>query len=120
MTDAPMLDQSPRWARLARFAVVALLALAGTHPLGAQNAARGGYHIVARYTVGGDGGWDYVTVDTARSRIFVTRGDRVMVIDQATGKLLGEIPGLNRAHGVALDYSTNHGFATSGGDSTVI
>jgi YVTN family beta-propeller protein len=120
MTDAPTLDQSPRWARLARFAVVALLALAGTHSLGAQNAAGGGYHIVARFSVGGDGGWDYVTVDTARSRIFVTRGDRVMVIDQATGKLLGEIPGLSRAHGVALDYSTNHGFATSGGDSTVI
>jgi DNA-binding beta-propeller fold protein YncE len=120
MSVSPMANYRPRRARLVRFAAVTLLALAGTHSLGAQDAAGGGYHIAARFTVGGDGGWDYVTVDTARSRVFVTRGDRVMVIDAGTGKLLAEIPGLNRAHGVALDYSTNHGFATSGADSTVV
>ena len=42
-----------------------------------------------------------------------------MVIDPATGKLLGEIPGLNRAHGIAFAYAEGHGFATSGADSTV-
>jgi YVTN family beta-propeller protein len=109
MMDSPML----------RVAIVTLAALAGTRALGAQNAA-GQYHIAARFQVGGDGGWDYLTVDTARSRVFITRGDRVMVIDQGTGKMLAEIPGLSRGHGVALDYSTNHGFVTSGADSTVI
>jgi len=120
MTASPMADRSPQRARLARFAAVTLLALAGTHSVRAQGAAGGGYHIAARYTVGGDGGWDYLTVDTARSRVFVTRSDRVMVVDEGTGKLLAEIPGLNRGHGVALDYSTNHGFVTSGADSTVL
>jgi YVTN family beta-propeller protein len=43
-----------------------------------------------------------------------------MVVDEATGKLIGEIGGkLNRVHGVAFSYATGHGFITSGGDSTV-
>lgn len=70
-----------------------------------------GYHITARFSVGGDGGWDYLTIDTARSRVFVARSDRVMVVDEAAGKMLAEIPGSSRGHGVALDYSSNHGFA---------
>ncbi len=70
--------------------------------------------------LGGDGGWDYVTVDTAGRRVFIARQNRVMVVDQESGKLLGEIPGLDRAHGVAFAYAAGHGFATSGGDSTVL
>ena len=58
-------------------------------------------------------------MDTARGRLFISRSDRVMVVDQTSGKVLGEIGGLNRGHGVAFDYATNHGFATSGADSTV-
>lgn len=102
-------------ARLARVAIAVLIALAATRSLGAQK-----YHVASRYPLGGDGGWDYLTVDTAHSRVFVTRSDRVMVVDQASGKLLGEIKGLSRGHGVALDYVNNHGFATSGADSTVV
>jgi YVTN family beta-propeller protein len=80
----------------------------------------GGYHIIQHYAVGGEGGWDYVIPDTVGNRLFVGRQNRVMVIDLGTGKLAGEIPGLSAAHGVALDYSTGHGFATSGRDSTVV
>jgi DNA-binding beta-propeller fold protein YncE len=85
---------------------------------GAQSSA-GGYHVAQRVPLGGEGGWDYIAVDTARGRLFISRSDRVMVVDQASGKQVGEIAGLNRGHGVALDYATNHGFATSGADSTV-
>ena len=77
------------------------------------------YHVVHTYTLGGDGGWDYLALDTAGHRLFIARQDRVMVVNPETGALLGEIPGLNRAHGVAFDYATGHGFATSGADSTV-
>ena len=78
------------------------------------------YHVVARYPLGGEGGWDYVSIDTARHRVFIGRDNRVMVVDEATGKLVGEIGGtLNRVHGVAFSYATGHGFITSGGDSTV-
>jgi DNA-binding beta-propeller fold protein YncE len=80
---------------------------------------KGPYHLVSSYTLGGDGGWDYVTVDTLGNRLFLARQNRVMVVDENTGKLLGEIPGLSGAHGVALAYDAGHGFATSGRDSSV-
>lgn len=78
------------------------------------------YHVVNTFTLGGDGGWDYVALDTAGHRLFVARGTRVMVIDPASGKLLAEIPGVNGAHGVAFSYGTGKGFATSGRDSSVV
>jgi DNA-binding beta-propeller fold protein YncE len=99
------------------FAAAFSLASAGA-PVFAQQSA--GYRIVQRFTIGGEGGWDYVIPDTASNRLFVGRQNRVMVIDESTGKLLGEIAGLSAAHGVALDYTTGHGFATSGRDSTVV
>lgn len=88
---------------------------AAVAPLRAQT-----YHVTKSFTLGGDGGWDYVTLDTVGHRLFVARQTRVMVIDPATGKLLAEIPGLDRAHGVAFSYGTGKGFATSGGDSSVV
>lgn len=78
------------------------------------------YHVNDRYAIGGSGGWDYLTVDSAGRRLFVTRTDRVTAIDLHTGKVLAEMPGLNRGHGVAFDYVDGAGFATSGEDSTVV
>lgn len=85
----------------------------------AQTSAGASYHVARDLKLGGDGRWDYVTVDTVNHRLFIARQTRVMVVDPTSGKLLGEIPGLNGAHGVALVYATGHGFATSGHDSTV-
>lgn len=87
-------------------------------PVAAQHATAP-YHLIASHTLGGDGGWDYLALDTAYHRVFVTRGDRVMVIDQKSGKLLSEITGLHRTHGVAFDYRASHGFVTASGDSSV-
>jgi YVTN family beta-propeller protein len=108
-----------RHTRLIPALSAAALALAAALPAVAQSTAPGHYAITNRFPVGGDGGWDYLTIDTAGHRLFITRTDRVMVVDQATGKLLGEIPGLHRGHGVAFAYPTGHGFVTSGADSTV-
>jgi outer membrane protein assembly factor BamB len=100
---------------LSRLLSCATLALAvGVLPARAQS-----YHVTATYKLGGDGGWDYLALDTVGHRLFIARQDRIMVVDQAAGTLLGEIPGMNRAHGVAFDYASGHGFATSGADSTV-
>ena len=79
-----------------------------------------GYHIVATLPIGGDGGWDYVAFDTVRHRLFVARGNRLLVLDPETGALLGEIPGINGAHGTALVQDVGHGFVTSGHDSTIV
>jgi DNA-binding beta-propeller fold protein YncE len=84
-----------------------------------QTSTGASYHIARDLKLGGDGRWDYVTVDTVNRRLFIARQTRVMVVDQESGKLLGEIPGLNGAHGVALAFQAGHGFATSGHDSTV-
>ena len=100
---------------LTKLLVAGALALgAAAAPVQAQS-----YHVVKTLTLGGDGGWDYLALDTAGHRLFIARQDRVMVVDPAAGTVLGVIPGLNRAHGVAFDYASGHGFATSGADSTV-
>ncbi|HXY31352.1 MAG TPA: YncE family protein [Gemmatimonadaceae bacterium] len=79
-----------------------------------------GYHVVSTYVLGGDGGWDYLALDTVRHRLFISRQTRVTVVDPATGSAIGEVPGLNSSHGIAFSYETGHGFATSGRDSSVV
>lgn len=74
---------------------------------------------VARFNIGSDGGTDYLMAEPGTSRVFVTRGTHVMVVDGATGKVLGDIPNTPRNHGVALAPASGHGFITSAGDSTV-
>jgi len=74
---------------------------------------------VAKYSIGGDGGTDYLTAEPGTGRVFVSRGTHVMVIDGRTGKVIGDIPDTPRTHGIALAPKSNHGFITNGGDSTV-
>ena len=74
---------------------------------------------VTRFEIGGDGGTDYVTAEPGTGRVFVSRGTHVMVVDGATGKVLGEIPDTPRMHGIGLVAKHNHGFTTNAGDSTV-
>ena len=74
---------------------------------------------VQKYSIGGDGGTDYLTAEPGTGRVFVSRSTHVMVIDGATGKVLGDIPDTPRNHGIALAPKHNHGFITSAGDSTV-
>ena len=78
------------------------------------------YHVAGTYTLGGDGFWDYLYLDSASNRLYIGRNDRVMVVDPASGKLIGEVTGLQRAHGVAIDHAAGRGFATSGGDAMLI
>src|SRR3989475_7953953 len=74
---------------------------------------------VQKYSIGGDGGTDYLTAEAGTTRVFVSRGTHVMVVDGVTGKVLGDIPDTPRTHGIALVPTSHHGFITNGGDSTV-
>src|SRR6266849_2420349 len=74
---------------------------------------------VAKYSIGGDGGTDYLLAEPGTGRVFVSRSTHVMVIDGATGKVIGDIPDTPRNHGIALAPKSGHGFITNGGDSTV-
>jgi len=78
------------------------------------------YRVTHTYTLGGDGSWDYIVPDPPNHRLFIARQTRVMVVDEDTGKLLGEVTGINGAHGTAVAESTGHGFATSGNDQAVV
>jgi DNA-binding beta-propeller fold protein YncE len=95
--------------------LILLLSLFAAPALSAQS-----YTITHTYTVGGDGGWDYVVPDAANHRLFIGRSNRVMVVDMNDGHLIGEITGINGAHGTALATGTGRGFATSGDDSSVV
>jgi DNA-binding beta-propeller fold protein YncE len=78
------------------------------------------YHMTRTYTLGGDGAWDYVVPDPPSHRVFIARQTRLMVVDEDKGTLLGEVSGINGAHGTALAGSSGHGFATAGEDKAVI
>jgi DNA-binding beta-propeller fold protein YncE len=74
---------------------------------------------VAKFSIGGDGGTDYLTAEPGSSKVFVSRGTHVMVLDGTTGKVVGDIPDTPRTHGIALAPKSGRGFITNGGDSTV-
>ena len=78
------------------------------------------YRITQTYTLGGDGRWDYVVPDPPNHRLFIARQNRVMVVDEDSGTLLGEVTGIQGAHGTAVAQATGHGFATSGNDQSVV
>jgi outer membrane protein assembly factor BamB len=96
--------------------IVLALTLAAT-PLLAQSSL---YRITHTYALGGDGSWDYIVPDPPSHRLFIGRQNRVMVVDEDTGRLLGEVTGIQGAHGTAVAGSTGHGFATSGNDQSVV
>ena len=88
-------------------------------PPPSRAADAGRYKVVQTLRVGGDGGWDYLTVDPAARRLYVTRGTRVMVFDADTLAAVGEIPNTAGVHGVALAPELGRGFASNGKASSV-
>ena len=101
-----------------RHAITAFAALA-LALVASPSITRAQTFSVAKYSIGGDGGTDYLTAEPGTSRVFVSRSTHVMVIDGASGKVIGDIPDTPRTHGIALVPKTGHGFTTNGGDSTV-
>jgi YVTN family beta-propeller protein len=102
--------------RIGRLILAALLVACGSAP---ALAAPPGYHILKKIPLGGDGGWDYLTMDSVGRRLYVARANRIMVIDVDDGKLVGEVPNTPGVHGVALVPQRDRGFTSNGGDGTV-
>jgi outer membrane protein assembly factor BamB len=98
--------------------LVLALTLAAVAPLLAQSSSS--YRVTHTYTLGGDGSWDYIVPDPPNHRLFIGRQNRVMVVDENNGALLGEVTGIKGAHGTAVAGATGHGFATSGNDQSVV
>jgi len=77
------------------------------------------YRVTHTCMLGGDGSWDYIVPDPPNHRLFIARQNRVMVVDEDSGMLLGEVTGVQGAHGTAVAASSGHGFATEGNSQTV-
>ena len=98
------------WLRLALF--ISLLATFSP-------AADSGYHVVKTYKLGGEGGWDYLNLDSASRRLYISRATHVIVIDADSGKPVGDIPDTPGVHGIALAPELGRGFVSNGREGTV-
>ena len=92
------------------------------HPArGLRCGSDGGYGVVARWSVAGSDKWDYLTVDPAHHRLFVSRATHVQVFDLDSGKPVGQIADTPGVHGIALAADLHRGFTSNGkGDSVTV
>lgn len=77
------------------------------------------FEVLQQWKLGGAGGWDYLTADSAKKRLFISRATRVDVVSLDTGKLIGSIPDTQGVHGIALAPTLNRGFTSNGRANTV-
>jgi DNA-binding beta-propeller fold protein YncE len=99
-----------RFRQLILLVVLAALAYAGET----------GYKLTKKYSVPGEGTWDYITYDAAGGRLFVAHQTTVNVLDANSGKVVGEIPKTPGVHGVALVQEAGKGYITAGETNTII
>jgi YVTN family beta-propeller protein len=88
--------------------------------MGALAAPPSGYHVIKKVTVPGSGSWDYVTVDEAGRRVYIAHATQVEVLDADTSELVGTIPNIPGAHGVAIASEFGRGFVSAGKSDAVI
>ncbi|HKM89941.1 MAG TPA: YncE family protein [Candidatus Acidoferrales bacterium] len=104
-------------------AVLAGAALGGIAARPAKGAAAlpggSGYHLKKKIKVGGEGGWDYLMIDSATRRLFISRGTHVMVVDVDSDKVVADIPDTPGVHGIALAPKLNRGFVSNGRGNNV-
>jgi DNA-binding beta-propeller fold protein YncE len=99
--------------------LLTILIVLGVVSFAAPNAGLAQSFTVEKFDIKGDGGTDYVTVEPATGRVFVSRGTHMMVVEGATGKVLSDIPNTPGVHGAGIATKVGHGFTTNSGDETV-
>src|SRR6202044_3966578 len=77
------------------------------------------YKVTGKIKIGGAGRWDYVYVDSANHRLYVSHGTQTDVVDTSTDKVIGTIPDTNGVHGIAVASDLGRGFTSDGGDNDV-
>jgi len=97
-----------------KLAVLALGFMSAVALMPHLKAAGTGYHILNEIKIGGEGGWDYLTVDSASSRLYVSHATHVVVVDLASGKVVGDILDTPGVHGIALAPELGKGFISNG------
>ena len=80
----------------------------------APSPGSSGYHVIKTIPIGGEGGWDYLTVDSDARRVYVSRGTHVIVLDADTYAAVGDIPDTQGVHGIAIASDLGRGFVSNG------
>jgi DNA-binding beta-propeller fold protein YncE len=122
------MPKDPKWksrmkdfaTRILIFAILLSVGLGEIQAAAAAPAIDQTYALATTLKVGGDGGWDDVTLNAAGQLLYVTRTTHTMVIDVSTAKTVHDIPGTSRAHGVALVPDAGRGFISDGKAASVI
>lgn len=104
------MSSSPK--RIATLLATVLLVLA-------CDARAADFAVLQKFSVAGGGGWDYLTIDATSNRLFISRGDRVQVVDVGDGSLKGEIAGTPGVHGIALAGDLGKGYTSNGRDHSI-
>jgi YVTN family beta-propeller protein len=81
--------------------------------------ASGGYHLLKKVALGGEGFWDYLNVDSANRHVFISHGTHVMVVDADSYAVVGDIPDTQGVHGIAIASDLGRGFTSNGRANTV-
>jgi DNA-binding beta-propeller fold protein YncE len=89
-------------------------ATSNTAPYALAAAGASGYHVSKTIPVGGEGFWDYATVDPDARRLYVSHGTHVVVLDADTQSIVGDIPDTQGVHGIAIAPEFGHGFVSDG------
>jgi len=101
------------------FAVFTLVLTSGFAQAQAK-ASAAGHRLLHEYKPGGEGGWDYLTMDADSRRLYISRGTHFQILNIDSGKLEGDIADLKGVHGIALDKADNKGFISDGRDNSVV
>ena len=81
-------------------------------------AAAPGYHVIKKIQIGGEGGWDYPSIDSEARRLYISRSTHVIVIDINADKIVGDIPDMPGVHGIAIASELGRGFISCGKSNT--
>jgi DNA-binding beta-propeller fold protein YncE len=98
---------------------VAVVALQIASRAAAPPAGASGYHIIKTVPVAGEGGWDYLIVDSAARRLYLSHSTHVVVYDTDSYAVVGEIPNTKGVHGIAIASDLGRGFTSNGGSDSV-
>lgn len=108
------LSRWPAWAAAAALVAGWALLWAPAPAQARPNPRPAGYHLAKVIPLGGNTGWDYLGLDSARGHLFISHGTHVLVFDTRSGKVIGDIPNTLGVHGIALAPRLDRGFISDG------
>src|SRR6266571_1958454 len=77
------------------------------------------YKLLKSIPIGGEGGWDYLAIDAKARKLYVTHASKIVIVDLAQDKVVGEIADTPGVHGFAIAPELGHGFSSNGAESRV-